>query len=120
MTADDELEPPVSSGPSRRTQFAEERTLLAWWRTGIAAAAVALAVGGLLPKLGDLPRPRFLILAAGYGILALLFVVGGTIRVHLSRKALANDSYSRLSEWVVIGIATYASVLIILTVIALL
>ena len=31
----------------------EERTLLAWWRSGLAALAVALGVGRLLPALLD-------------------------------------------------------------------
>src|SRR4029077_19976442 len=45
-------------GDERRTRlagerptWAPERTLLAWWRTGMAALAVALAVGRLLPVL---------------------------------------------------------------------
>lgn len=107
-------------GPSRRTQFAEERTLLAWWRTGIATAAVALAVGGLLPHLGNLPRDRFIALAVGYGILSLFFVVGGAVRGHLSRKALASGSFSQLPVWVIAATATYMATLFTLTVIALL
>jgi len=107
-------------GPSRRTRFAEERTLLAWWRTGIATAAVALAVGGLLPHLGNLPRDRFIALAVGYGLLSLFFVVGGAVRGHLSRKALASGSFSQLSVWVIVGAAIYMAVLFTLTVIALL
>jgi uncharacterized membrane protein YidH (DUF202 family) len=35
--------------PSRRTCFAQERTLPAWWRTGLASIAVALAAGRLRP-----------------------------------------------------------------------
>jgi putative membrane protein len=121
MTNDEVSEPDSPLGvASRRTQFAEERTLLAWWRTGIAAAAVALAVGGLLPKLGDLPRPRFLALAAGYGILSLFFVIGGTIRGHLARQALAHRGFSAVSEWVILGVTVYISALVVLTVIALL
>jgi len=114
-----ELDLPLGAA-SRRTQFAEERTLLAWWRTGIAAGAVALAVGGLLPRLGDLPRPRFLALAAGYGVLSLFFVIGGTIRAHLSRRALAHQGFSAVSEWVIVGVTVYISALVVLTVIALL
>jgi uncharacterized membrane protein YidH (DUF202 family) len=34
-----------------RTQLAVERTMLAWWRTGLASLAVALAVGRLLPEI---------------------------------------------------------------------
>ncbi|MFZ1926798.1 MAG: DUF202 domain-containing protein [Solirubrobacteraceae bacterium] len=37
--------------PSRRTSLAAERTWLAWWRTGLGASAVALAVGRILPGL---------------------------------------------------------------------
>jgi putative membrane protein len=104
--------------PSRRTYFAEERTLLAWWRTGISSAAVALAVGGLLPKVAHLPRTRFLALGAGYGALAIFFVVGGTLRARASRRALAKDSYAALSG-VAVTIATcYISALVILTVVA--
>jgi putative membrane protein len=42
---------PTPSGDERRTSLAGERTLLAWWRTGLTAIAVALAVGRLLPEL---------------------------------------------------------------------
>ncbi len=121
MPGDDASEPePTFGAASRRTHFAEERTLLAWWRTGIAAGAVALAVGGLLPRLGDLPRPRFIALAVGYGVLSLFFVIGGTIRGHLSRRALAHQGFSAVPEWVVIGVTVYISTLVVLTLIALL
>jgi uncharacterized membrane protein YidH (DUF202 family) len=33
--------------------LAVERTMLAWWRTGLAALAVALAVGRILPSLDE-------------------------------------------------------------------
>jgi uncharacterized membrane protein YidH (DUF202 family) len=104
---------------SRRTYFAEERTLLAWWRTGIAAAAVALGVGGLVPRLSDLPRTRFLALGAGYGALALFFIIGGAIRAARSHQALAKDDYAALPNSVMAVITTYASVLVVLTVVAL-
>jgi uncharacterized membrane protein YidH (DUF202 family) len=121
MPGDEPSEPETMFGPaSRRTHFAQERTLLAWWRTGIAAGAVALAVGGLLPRLGDLPRPRFLALAAGYGVLSLFFVIGGSVRGHLSRQALAHQGFSALSEWVIVVVTVYISALVVLTVIALL
>jgi len=104
--------------PSRRTQFAQERTLLAWWRTGIAATAVALAMGSLVPRLGHYPKARFLALGCGYGVLALGFVIGGTIRERLSRKALMNGSFSTVPSWIITVIATYFSILVVLTVVA--
>ena len=102
-----------------RVYFAAERTLLAWWRTGIAAAAVALAVGGVLPKLSQVPRERALALGVGYGILALVFILGGSLRDNASRRALEADSFSKLPIWTVTVITIYTSALIILTVIAL-
>lgn len=104
---------------SRRTYFAEERTILAWWRTGIAAAAVALGVGGLVPRLGDLPKSRFLALGVGYGVLALFFVVGGTVRARQAQRALAKGAWAGPSLVVVALVTAYTSVLIILTVVAL-
>jgi uncharacterized membrane protein YidH (DUF202 family) len=108
-----------STDPSRRTHFAEERTLLAWWRTGIAAAAVALAVGGVLPKLSQVPRERALGLGVGYGILALVFILGGSLRDNASRRALDAGSFSKLPTWTVAVITIYTCALIILTVVAL-
>ncbi len=116
---EDDKPPSHSSDPLRRTQFAEERTLLAWWRTGIATAGVALAVGGILPKLSNVARDRALALGVGYGILALVFIVGGSIRDSLSRKALESGSFSNVPAWTVTFITVYASALTILTVLAL-
>ncbi len=104
---------------SRRTYFAEERTFLAWWRTGIAAAAVALAVGGLVPHLAGLPKDRFLALGAGYGALALFFVIGGTVRARRSQQALSHGDYAQPPWTVIVLVTAYTSALIILTVVAL-
>jgi hypothetical protein len=93
--------------------------MLAWWRTGIAAGAVALAVGGLLPHLGDLPRVRFLALACGYGALAITFFVGGAIRDRQSRHALEHNSFAGVPDWVANLLTLYMSILVLLTLIAL-
>ena len=44
----DALVEPGTHDASRQTYLAEERTLLAWWRSGLAAFAVAVGVGALL------------------------------------------------------------------------
>ena len=60
----------ASSAPvegTRRTQMAGERTQLAWWRTGLAALAVALGVGGVVPQL-DPTATKWPYVVAGVGI----------------------------------------------------
>ena len=106
--------------PSRRAYLADERTLLGWWRTGLAAAAVAVAVGGLLPKLGGVPRDRCVALGIGYGLLAFVFVIGGALRNQFSRKAFKRKTFAVLSERGVWVITLYTALLIILTMVALL
>src|SRR5204862_3597720 len=38
---------------TRRTLLANERTYLAWWRTGITSVAAALAAARVVPELSD-------------------------------------------------------------------
>jgi uncharacterized membrane protein YidH (DUF202 family) len=117
---DDTQPPDLRYAPaSRRTFLAEERTLLAWWRTAVGSAAVALGVGGLVPHLTGLPRTRFLALAAGYAALAVFFVVGGTVRSWRSRRALEQGDFLTMPWSVLVLVTVYLSVLVVLTVIAL-
>jgi putative membrane protein len=109
---------PQFGAPSRRTYFAEERTILAWWRTGISSAAVALAVGCFLPHLAHLSRARFIALGAGYGALALFFVIEGNVRARASGRALEHNGYAAFSGAVMTIATCYISVLVILTVVA--
>lgn len=67
------------SGDQQRTDLAFERTVLAWWRTGLASLAVALGVGRLLPELSD-DRTTWPYVALGvaFGLYSFgLFVYGG-------------------------------------------
>jgi hypothetical protein len=84
----------------------------------MAAAAVALGVGAVLPKLGDVPKSRFVALGAGYGLLALIFVIGGSLRERQSRRALAAHSFTALPGWMIGVITVYLTVLVVLTVVA--
>jgi putative membrane protein len=67
---------------SRRTGLAGERTLLAWWRTGLAAIAVAIAVGRLLPELSETEHHwPFVVLGAGFAVYGIAMVVFGMQRI---------------------------------------
>jgi membrane associated rhomboid family serine protease len=75
--------------------------------------AVALAIGGLLPKVSHVPRERFVALGVAYGLLALVFVIGGSLRDRAARRAIAVNSFAELPPWAVTALTTYLAVLIV-------
>jgi putative membrane protein len=81
---------------TRRTRLAAERTWLAWWRSGIAAATAALAVGGLVPELVAGAGWPYVALGCAYALAAsAMFALGG-LRKRAVDRALAAGSYSEL------------------------
>jgi putative membrane protein len=73
---------PEDVGADRRTNLAGERTLLAWWRTGFTAIAVALAVGRVLPVLAPhSTRWPYLVIGVGFGLYGIALIVFGTRRI---------------------------------------
>ena len=65
-----------------------ERTWLAWWRTGLAAAAGALAVGRLAPEVLQVAPWPYIVLGCGYALLSIALLVVGARR----QQALARPS----------------------------
>jgi putative membrane protein len=65
----------------RRTSLANERTLLAWWRTGLTALAVALGVGRLLPELAPhATRWPFVVIGVAFAVYGIALFAYGTRR----------------------------------------
>lgn len=93
MSENFENRPPDDSllGPSRRTVLASERTWLAWFRTGIAVATAAIAVGGVIPRLVDSGRWGFIVLGFGYAVLAAGIFAYSIFRYRKINWALDND-----------------------------
>jgi uncharacterized membrane protein YidH (DUF202 family) len=66
----------------RRTNLAGERTLLAWWRTGFTAIAVALALGRVLPVLAPhSTRWPYVVIGVGFGLYGIALIAFGTHRI---------------------------------------
>jgi putative membrane protein len=66
---------------NRQTILANERTQLAWWRTGLTAIAVALAVGRVLPDLsGSGSRWAYTLVGMGFAIYGIAMIAYGTRR----------------------------------------
>jgi inner membrane protein YidH len=78
----------------RRTHLANERTYLAWWRTGLTAFAVALGTGKLVPALSDVAPLPYTLLGAGFGVLGLLFVTYASVRHRQLEKAVEEGQFA--------------------------
>jgi putative membrane protein len=94
---------------TRRTQLAAERTWLAWWRSGIAAATASVAVGGVVPELIEGERTPYVVVGAGYALLAVALFIGAWIRQRQVDEALARGGYVGVSStWVLVLSVTAA------------
>jgi uncharacterized membrane protein YidH (DUF202 family) len=108
--------PENATDASRRTWLAAERTWLAWWRTGLGAAAVAIAVGRLVPVITEGARWPFRVIGIGYGLLAIAALVAGALRQRRTADALRRGSYEQLSSSLVLWLTAAAVLLAIATV----
>jgi uncharacterized membrane protein YidH (DUF202 family) len=89
---------PDGDDVTRRTRLAAERTWLAWWRSGIAAATAAVAVGGVVPELVDGGRTAYVVLGAGYAALAAGVFVGAAVRRAQVDRALDRGAYEQVGD----------------------
>jgi putative membrane protein len=73
---------------TRRTRLANERTYLAWWRSALAAFAVALGVGKIVPQLAGGSSFGYQVVGVGYALLGLAFIGYALLRQQQQEKAL--------------------------------
>jgi putative membrane protein len=106
---------PGDGDVTRRTRLAAERTWLAWWRSGIAAATAAVAVGGVVPELVEGGRTAYVVLGAGYAGLAAAVFAGAAVRRRQVERALDRGGYEGLGEGGVIALTLVAMALALAT-----
>ena len=102
---------PPAGDAVRRTRLANERTYLAWLRTGIASLATALAVGRLLPALTDGENWPYALIGAGWAVVGIAIVVYGLIRAREVEEAVSHGEFAPLSAGAVLAITGCAVVL---------
>ena len=117
MNTDDHLEPTGVSGDRARSHLAGERTLLAWWRSGLAALAVALAVGRVIPALIEGSKGWFVVLGVGFAVLALAFTLYGTSRQRQVDRAIAGGDFRPLDGRVVFLLSAMMALLAVTTIV---
>lgn len=91
-------EPPPEADATRRTRLAAERTWLAWWRSGIAAATAAVAVGGVVPELVEGGRTAYVVLGVGYSAVAAAMFGAAALRRHRIERALDRGDWAGVGE----------------------
>jgi inner membrane protein YidH len=79
---------------TRRTRLANERTYLAWWRTGLTTFAVGLAAGKLVPELSSGAKWPFEVIGVAYGVAGLLLIGYAYVRQRAVEDALGRGEYA--------------------------
>jgi putative membrane protein len=83
---------------TRRTRLANERTYLAWWRTGLTSLAVCVGVGRLVPSVSNSTHWPYEVLGVGYGLLGIGFVAAGYVRTRDVEHALDRGGFAPLAD----------------------
>src|SRR2546430_1071668 len=79
---------------SRRARLGDERTYLAWWRTGLTTFAVGLAAGRLIPELSSGAAWPFEVIGVAFGVVGLLFIAYAYVRQKRVEESLARGDYA--------------------------
>ncbi|HEY1285429.1 MAG TPA: DUF202 domain-containing protein [Solirubrobacterales bacterium] len=79
---------------SRRTRLANERTELAWWRTGLTAFAVAVAVARIVPELADAGhRWPYVVAGVCFAVYGVAVIAYGSLRRRSVERELAEGRF---------------------------
>lgn len=79
---------------TRRTRLANERTYLAWWRTGLTTFAVSVAAGKLVPELSSGAAWPFEAIGVAFAVVGVLFIAYAYVRQRQVEEALARGEYA--------------------------
>jgi len=83
---------------TRRTRLANERTYLAWWRTGLAALAVGVGIGKLLPEhTSTSVNWAYEVVGVAFSVLGIAFIAVGLQRARAVEEALDRGSFAPLN-----------------------
>jgi len=106
---------------TRRTLLANERTELAWWRTGLTALAVALAVGRVVPELNHSSlRWPYVVVGVGFALWGVLALTYGSARRTTVDRVLESGRFPEPPRWVLRALAAGGVALGLLTAILIL
>jgi putative membrane protein len=84
---------------SRRTLLANERTYLAWWRTGLTSLTAGLAAAQVVPRLDEsVDHTAYTILGAALAVLGTLCIGYGHVRRIAVDRAVRRGEFADLDN----------------------
>jgi len=105
---------------TRRTRLANERTYLAWWRTGLTAFAVAIGTGKLVPAVAGGTTWPYTAIGVGFAIVG-IFCSAYAFRRHREvEEAVSRGEFARPDDRFIAALSAFAVVLGLLLVAVLL
>jgi uncharacterized membrane protein YidH (DUF202 family) len=96
----------MTEGPSQsaqRTLLAGDRTMLAWLRTAFSSYAVAIGIGGVLPKLAPSGSVVYRVVGGAFALIGVLGVALGLGQYVLTQKASEPLRLAQLGVRITIG-----------------
>jgi inner membrane protein YidH len=78
----------------RRTRLANERTYLAWWRTGLTTFAVGLGAGKLVPELSSGAAWPFELIGTAFALVGIALIAYAYVRQRQVEEAVARGGYA--------------------------
>jgi putative membrane protein len=95
---------------TRRTRLANERTYLAWWRTGLAAFAVSIGSGRLVPAIAGGPQTLYSIVGVLFAVIGIVVILYGRKRGRDVDAAIDEGRFERPDAGMLSAIAALAAV----------
>jgi putative membrane protein len=97
---------------TRRTLLANERTYLAWWRTGITSLVAALGAARVVPELAKAKHIwPYTVMGAGFAAIGLVCIVYGHIRRIRVDRAVREGDFAELDDVVTLIITIVGTIL---------
>jgi putative membrane protein len=96
---------------SRRTRLANERTYLAWWRTGLTSLAVSIGAGRVVPALTDEAQWPYTVIGVGFALLGIGLIAYASARRRQVELALARGDFAHPND---LALAAFTGIGIVL------
>jgi putative membrane protein len=106
-----EQKPGDVADASRRTRLANERTYLAWWRTGLAAVAVGIAAGRIVPLLAHGVNWPYRVAGVGFGLIGVAFIALAFARHRQVEQALSRGEFAPPDDQLIAALTVLGVVL---------